>query len=93
MIEYQLASAGTLNLPVRPDIFEITGTTTISTINGGYAGRIIILSFTAACTTDEAGNIRLDAALGNFAGGALGTLVLKWYQTASLWVEISRKSI
>lgn len=91
MILYRIASAATLNIPLRPDMFEVTGTTSIVTINGGYGGRIITLMFESAglTMTDNTGNLRL---AGDFVVGVRSIITLLYDGVNSLWIEVSRSA-
>lgn len=45
-----IASAGTIDIPVEGSLFEVTGTTTISTINDQFPGRSAALRFSDSLT-------------------------------------------
>lgn len=45
-----VASATTVTLPPGFDTIKITGTTTVTTVNGGWVGREVRLLFTGSCT-------------------------------------------
>jgi hypothetical protein len=58
----QIASATTINVPTRPDIFYILGTTNIETINGVNGGRVITFIFQGSLTVKNGtGNIHIGA--------------------------------
>lgn len=84
-----IASAATIDVTnTLGSAVHVTGTTTISTINGGIDGWAITLVFDGACTVDEAGNVLTAGA--SFAGTANSTLTLRWDATANKWLEVGR---
>jgi parallel beta-helix repeat protein len=84
-----LASASTISgFPLEYSVFQVSGTTTINTIDGATTntGRIITLIFTGtAGVADGVGNLSLAS---NFTATANSTLTL--VKTASGWSEVSR---
>lgn len=85
-----IASAATIDLPEAGDYFTVTGTTGISTINGGYRGRLVTLQFSAALTVTDgggAGNMNL---AGNYVTAAGSVLTLR--HTGGQWVEVARSN-
>jgi parallel beta-helix repeat protein len=83
-----VASASTINLPAHSHMFEITGTTTITTINGMWEGRVVILRFASTAQVTDGGNINL---AGNFTGSGSRILTLM-SQNGTSWHEVSRSS-
>lgn len=70
-----VASAATIYIPQAHDVFKVTGTTNISTIEAtGNAGRRITMIFTGTLTVALSGNIKLNA--GAFAAAADKSLTL-----------------
>lgn len=70
-----VVSAATIYIPQAHDVFKITGTTNISTIEAtGNAGRRITLIFTSTLTVALSGNIKISA--GAFSATADKTLTL-----------------
>lgn len=80
-----ISSAGTITLPSTGEVFEVTGTTNISTINGGWRGRIVTLVFADVLTVNDGSNLKLN---GNFTTSADDTLTLAYVN--SNWYEIAR---
>lgn len=86
-----IASASAINLPASGDVFNITGSTTIVTIYGGWGGRRVLLRFAAACQVAvSGGNVALDNLFSS--GGAGGALELYYDPDTSIWREISRNT-
>ncbi len=90
-----IASATTINIPACPNIFNITGNTTIQTISGEglYAGRLIVLNCNPASggiTINTAGNIELPHGEDIFVGnqGGQGSRILFVY-TGTEWQLLS----
>lgn len=86
-----VASASAISAPSSYDVIDITGTTNIGTVNGGWAGRCVTLVFGSALTvlhsTGGYGAIRLSGAA-NFAVTAGGSLTLR--HNGTQWVEMGR---
>lgn len=86
-----VASAATLNVNFytsNPGWYEVpvSGTTTITAINTGPAGSVIILEFASAnCIVTNAGTLKLSAA---YTSTTLSTLTL--YSDGTNWVELAR---
>jgi hypothetical protein len=84
-----IASTAALLVPVGKDAVQISGTTSITSINSGNVqrGRTIQLSFADVVTVVNGSNLRL-AGASNFTSAALDTLTLTstdgsyWYETA-----------
>lgn len=84
------ASATTTIIPAEYDFIQVTGGTTIDSIDQStsYAGREITLRFAQAITiSDGVGNLQLN---GNFI--ADGNDVLKLVEFGSNWLEVSRST-
>lgn len=83
-----IASASTPAIPDNGNFFEITGTTSFSTLPVGYAGRVITLKFTGVLTVLDGGtNMYLN---GNFVTSANDILVL--VSDGTSWYEVSRST-
>lgn len=93
--ELSVASATTITVPPGPKDVTVllTGTATVNTINGGWAGRRVTFIATGALTiADGAGNISLNASSGNFGGpaGVGDTLTLVYQSNGDEWWEVAR---
>lgn len=83
-----LASAATVTIPSWIDCVNVTGTTQITNINGGRAGRMVTLIFTDAAPGGISdGNVKL---AGNFTPAQNGTITLVF--AGDSWREISRSA-
>jgi len=83
-----VASADPLNLPAVGTLFQVTGTTSFGTVNGGWAGRMVILKFTGALTVNDGGaSLKLN---GNFVTTADDTITL--IHDGAAWFEIARSA-
>lgn len=82
-----VAAAATLALPSYTDVFQITGTTTISNIGLSWLGRVIKLCFTSPLTVTEANNLEM---AGNFSATATGTIT--FVCRGPKWAEVSRSA-
>lgn len=86
-----IASAAAISLPPSGDDFQITGTTGIGTIFGGWAGRMITLFFTSNPqifnSTGSQTAIRLNGSA-TFSTSAGSTLTLK--HNGTQWYEVGR---
>jgi hypothetical protein len=81
-----IASATTITLPEGGEFFDITGTTTITTITASRRGRIVTLKFSGILTMDNAAaNLVL---AGDFVTTSSDTLTLVCDGTN--WIELSR---
>jgi hypothetical protein len=82
-----------LAIPDTGSVFNVTGTTTISTLSRGWAGRRVTLIFAGALTvtnsTGSATSMRLSGGV-NFNATALGTLTLE--HNGGQWFEIGRSA-
>ncbi len=79
-------TAGTIALPATGSYFRISGAGTITTIQGGWVGRILIFQFlTANTVVDASGNLQL---AGNLTADNNTTLQLIYNGTN--WLELSR---
>ena len=89
-----LASAGTIPLPSRGEIFTVSGTTTIGNITGGWAGRTVTLVFNSALTVNHSTGtpqaLRLSVAVPFVPSAFGGTLTLR--HTGVQWFEIGRSA-
>ena len=52
-----IASASTIAIPNEGELFDITGTTTISNIEGSFPGRVVWLRFTSALTINNTASL------------------------------------
>lgn len=84
-----IASASTITVPPGGDSYQITGTTTINTINPSWLGRTIKLRFaTANCAVGNGtGNIKLQQAFTAQVDDALHLV----YAGTPGWIEVGRK--
>lgn len=82
-----LASAATLTLSPAIDFFQITGSTTITSINATYPGHQVKLIFTSSAQVTDGSNLVL---AGNFTGSSNRTLSLLCDGTN--WVETGRST-
>jgi hypothetical protein len=87
-----ITSAATINVnrsagDLLGNIFHISGATTITTINGGVDGMVIVLVFDSTANVSEAGNI-LVAGAGPFVPTANSTLTLYYDSGLTKWVQI-----
>lgn len=86
-----VASAATLNVNFYTSnpgwyVVPVTGTTTITAINVGAAGSVIVLEFASAnCAVTNAGTLKLSA---SYTSTTLSTLTL--YSDGTNWVELAR---
>lgn len=81
-----VVAADPLNLPPTGSVFQVTGNTNFGTLNGGWAGRQVVLKFTGTPTAFDGGaSMKL---AGNFAATADDTLTLAHDGTA--WYEVAR---
>lgn len=81
-----VASAATLTLPGGYDHFLVTGTTNITNINGTWNDRRIMLTFSAANSVINGGNIALTGGA-NFSAGNGSTIALWYNQSTNQWLE------
>ena len=93
-----IASASALTLPTTGNVFAVTGTTTINTINhaAAYVGRVITLMFSGTLTVTTnanagAANDIQCAGAANFSATANDQLML--VSNGTLWREVSRTAI
>ncbi len=88
-----VASAAALPIPAEFDIFNVSGTTNISTMTGGWAGRTVTLIFSGVLTITHAtgtfNSIRLNGAA-DFTTAANNTLTIT--HNGIQWYEIGRAS-
>lgn len=89
-----VASATTINInrsgstDTLANVLNISGTTTITTINGGIDGQVLVLVFDSTANVSEAGNILVEGA-GPFVPTANSTLTLVYHSTLSKWVQVA----
>jgi hypothetical protein len=88
MLLPQVASAATLLLPATGSAFEVTGTTNIGNISGGWAGRVVFLKFAGILTVNDGG--ATIALASNFTTSANDTLTL--VHDGTTWNEIARST-
>jgi len=79
-----VASATTTTLPPHSDYFNITGTTTITSVTASWPGRFVTLKFAGILTFTDGSNLKL---VGNFVTAANSTISLvsdgtNWYETS-----------
>lgn len=79
-----VASASTVTLG-DGDFFDITGTTTITSITAKNAGKVIWLQFDSSLTVTDGSNLKLN---GNF--NAVAESVLQLVSDGTNWYEVSR---
>lgn len=83
---FVIASAGTITLyESDTDYYEVTGTTTITSVTASWPGRKVTLVFTGALTFTDGSNLKL---AGNFVTTADDTITLVCNGTN--WYEVSR---
>lgn len=54
-----IESAGTISVPVEGQLFDVTGTTTITTINDTFPGRLVVLRFMGELQLTHSANFQL----------------------------------
>jgi hypothetical protein len=84
-VSHDIASAATLPLPDESTWFNVTGTTTITAINGNRFDRIVTLRFSGALTVTDGASLYL---AGDFVTSNSSTLTLM--SDESQWWEVSR---
>lgn len=84
-----IASAATLIPLGGYDHYLVTGTTTITNINGTWNDRRLLLTMASSCTINNGGNISLTGAA-NFAGSTGSTIALWYDQPNGVWHEMWR---
>lgn len=80
-----VASAAALAVPANVEIVNVTGTTTVTSMTGGYKGRRVKLIFAGILTFTDGSNLKL---AGNFVTSADDSIVLTYDGTN--WNEDSR---
>lgn len=78
-------SAATITLPPDGDVFEVNGTTTITSVTASWTGRVVTLVFTGALTFTDGSNLKL---AGNLSTAASDTITLRCDGTN--WNEVGR---
>jgi microcystin-dependent protein len=81
-----VASASTVNLGNDGNFFNITGTTTITSITAKSAGTVVWLRFTGVLTVTNGSNLKLN---GNFVTAA--DSILQLVSDGTNWYEVSRQ--
>lgn len=81
-----IASAATVSVPASGNQFLITGTTNISSIIGGWPGRIITLRFNDILTVTDSAGLNL---AGNFTTSSNDTLTLTFIDSSNCF-EVAR---
>jgi hypothetical protein len=79
-----VASAATVTLPYHSDYFNITGTTTVTSVTASWIGRRVTLKFAGILTFTDGSNLKLN---GNFVTSADDTITLvcdgtNWFEAA-----------
>lgn len=82
-----VASATALPMPFAHDVVHVTGTTTITSVTGGWRGRQIVLIFDDILTFTDGNNLKL---AGNFVTSSVDTITLK--HDGSNWYEVARSA-
>ena len=82
-----ISAASTIALPEITDQFVVIGTTTITALSVGYAGRVVSLRFANTVTVTDGSNLKL---AGNFSATADDVMVLE--SNGANWYERSRSS-
>jgi len=80
-----VASTAAMTLGSDGNVFDITGTTTITSITAKTAGTIVVLQFDGIATVTDGSNLKL---AGSFTSAAESTLTL--FSDGTNWYEISR---
>jgi hypothetical protein len=79
-----IASAATITIPSAATTFNVTGTTTITSVTASNPGRVVTLKFAGILTFTDGSNLKLN---GNFVTSADDTITLtcdgtNWYEMA-----------
>ena len=82
-----IASAGTFTVPNGYRHVLVTGTTSITTISAGFAGRLLVLEFEGVLTVTDGSNLKL---AGNFVTTADDTITL--VSDGTNWIEVCRSA-
>lgn len=80
-----ITSQATITLPNSGKVFNVTGTTGITSVTASWAGRTAVLVFSGILTVTDGSNLKLN---GNLTTGADTTLVL--VSDGVNWYELSR---
>jgi len=77
-----VASASTVTVPAQNDIIQVTGTTTITSITAGHAGRRITLIFAGVCQVTAGSNLPILTNYTSSAGSSLSLISdgTNWYR-------------
>jgi hypothetical protein len=93
MLVQQVASGSVVSLPPSGDVFEVTGTTGIGAIAGGWAGRQVTLKFAASVQLfngdGSTGGMRLNGSA-TFSAVARSTITLR--HDGAKWYEVGRST-
>jgi hypothetical protein len=88
-----IASADPMGIPTAGQAFNVTGTNSTGTIQGGYAGRMVTLIFSGVLTifgsTGSTNAVRL-ASGGNYTSAANSTLTIA--HNGVQWFEVARSA-
>jgi hypothetical protein len=82
-----VASAATVTLGWHSDYFNVTGTTTITSVAASWAGRVVTLKFAGILTFTDGSNLKIN---GDFVTSADDTLTLVCDGTN--WYEVTRSA-
>jgi hypothetical protein len=82
-----VASAATVTLPVVGRYFDVTGTTSITSVTASWPGRVVTLQFDGALTFTDGSNLRLN---GNYVTTTDDTITL--ISDGTNWHETSRSA-
>lgn len=83
-----VASAGTMTLGDDGNFFDITGTTTITSITAKTAGTVVFLQFDGVLTLTDGSNLKLN---GNLVTAAETVIAL--ISDGTNWFEVARNSV
>jgi hypothetical protein len=79
-----VASTGTVTLPLYSNYFNITGTTNITSITASWPGRVVFLKFAGVLTLTDGSNLKLGGNFVTTADDVIGIVTdgTNWYQIA-----------
>lgn len=80
-----IASAAAITVPGGSDFWNVTGTTTITSVAGSWEGRTVTLKFAGILTFTDGSNLKL---AGNFVTTADDTITL--IHRSGTWYEVAR---
>lgn len=84
---YSIASLSSLSVPPNGDVFNITGTATILSINGGWSGRKITLIFEQPLTIQIGTILNISETITTTANDTLELI-----HNGSQWIELGRRN-